>query len=112
MHLFLGYHEVPEGMLYDFSQRGKSHIVGLLLAHGANPNPSRAPFLDTPFSSAVWQGSDRLACRLLDGGASPAVRAIGGQPPLMTAITLRRGSTVRRLLEHGANANAEIHGGF
>ena len=108
LHLFLGYRKVPEGMLFDFTQLGKSHIATLLLAHGANPNPSRAPFLATPFSSAVWCGSDELACRLLDAGASPAVRSIGGQPPLMTAITLRRGETVRRLLEHGANANAEI----
>ena len=108
MHLFLAYHEVPDGLLYDFSGGGKAHIAGLLLAHGANPNPTRAPFLDTPFSAAVMSGSDRLACRLLDGGASPEVRAIGGQPPLLTAIALRRGSTVRRLLEHGANANAEI----
>lgn len=108
LHLFLGYREVPEGMLFEFSQSGKSHVATLLLAHGANPNPSRAPHLGTPFSSAVWRGSDRLACRLLDSGASPAVRAIGGQPPLMMAIALGRGSTVRRLLEHGANANAEV----
>jgi hypothetical protein len=53
-------------------------------------------------------GSDRLACLLLDRGASPEVRAIGGQPPLVSAIALRRGSTVRRLLALGANANAEI----
>ncbi|MEP4077493.1 ankyrin repeat domain-containing protein [Haloferula sp.] len=108
LHLFLGYHQVPEGLLREFSRRGSNHIVGLLLAHGANPNPSQAPFLETPFSAAVMHSSDRLACLLLDGGASPAVRSIGGQPPLMTAIALRRGATVRRLLEHGANANAEI----
>ena len=108
LHLFLGYHEVPEGLLYDYCRRGKGHIASLLLAHGANPNPSRAPFLDTPFGSAVLRGDDRLACRILDSGASPEVNAIGGQPPLLSAIVLGRGGTVRRLLEHGANANAEI----
>ena len=108
MHLFLGYHEVPEGLLIEFCRRGRSHIAGLLLAHGANPNPSRAPFMETPFSAAVMGGSDRLACRILDAGASPEVKAIGGQPPLLTAIALRQGGTVRRLLEHGASANAPI----
>ena len=63
LHLFLGYREVPEGLLFEYCRRGKGHIAGLLLAHGANPNPSRAPFLDTPFSASVWGGSDRLACR-------------------------------------------------
>ncbi|MGB6223722.1 ankyrin repeat domain-containing protein [Haloferula sp.] len=108
LHLFLGYHEVPRGLLHEWIVKRRPHIVGILLAHGANPNPTRAPFLATPFSDAVLSGSDRMACRLLDWGASPEVPAIGGQPPLISAIVLRRGETVRRLLEQGANANAPM----
>ncbi|MFC7339122.1 ankyrin repeat domain-containing protein [Haloferula chungangensis] len=108
LHLFLAYREVPEGMLYEFSGVGKTHIASLLLAHGANPNPSRAPFLNTPFSHALWWGNERLACRLLDAGASPTVPSIGQQTPLVVAIALGRREVVRCLLERGANPNAEI----
>lgn len=108
LHLFLGYRPVPEGMLYQYCRPGKRHIAELLLAHGARPNPSRAPFLESPFSAALILGEDSLACRLLDAGASPVLHGSLGQQALPVAIVKRQLKTVTRLLEFGASPNAEL----
>ncbi|MCH7228304.1 ankyrin repeat domain-containing protein [Haloferula sp. A504] len=109
LHLFLGYTgEVPEGMLYDACRSNRVDLASLLLAHGANPNPSRAPFLDTPFTMAVASGSDALALRLLDAGAHPDLRGAQGVPPLLVAIARGRAGTVRALVERGVDVNKAI----
>ena len=108
LHLFLGYAPVPDGLLHESCVRGRTHVVSLLLAHGADPNPSRAPFLDTLLSRAVRDGSDGLARRLLDAGADPRCTGPGGIRPLHLALVRGRAATVRRLLEQGEAVNVPL----
>lgn len=108
LHCFLGYTGVPEGLLARACREGRTDLVSLLLAHGANPNPTHAPFLDTPFTLAVSEGSDRLAMTLLEAGAHPDMKGSLGVPPLLTAIARGRPATVRALIERGVDVNAPI----
>ena len=108
LHLFLGYAGVPDGLLYENCLRGREHVVSLLLAHGASPNPSRLPFLDSPFGRSVIDGSDGLSMRLLDAGADPGGLTVHGVSPLHVAIVRGRAETVARLLERGAPVNARL----
>ncbi len=108
LHLFLGYTGVPEGLLYDACRSGRGGLAALLLAHGANPNPPRAPFLDTPFTTAVSMGGDALAMRLLEAGAHPDLKGPSGVPPLLVAIARGRSETVRALVERGVDVNAPL----
>ena len=110
LNLFLGYTGVPDGMLYEHCRRGRNHVVGLLLAHGASVNPSRAPFLGTPFGRAIEEGGDAMALDLLGAGAHPRGLASMGAESLPLAIVSGRTETVRRLLEWGAPPNAELQG--
>lgn len=110
LHLFLGYTRVPEGLLFESCQQGKRHVVGLLIAHGAQVNPSRAPFLSTPHGYAVEHGSDQLSLDLLEAGANPEGLTASGADPLHVAIVCRRAETVRHLLELGVDPNAEVKG--
>ncbi|BCX47957.1 ankyrin repeat-containing protein [Haloferula helveola] len=108
LHLFLGYTGVPDGLLYENCRSGRTHIVSLLLAHGANPNPCRAPFLETPFTAAVSRCGDGLAMRLLAAGANPNLRGASGARPLHVAIARGRPASVRMLLGAGVNVNSPL----
>lgn len=105
LHLFLGYTRPPSDVLVSYCQGGGSHIASLLIGHGASINPSGAPFLDTPFTTAMEHGDDSLAAYLLDRGALPNVRGRHGEPPLHIALVRGQAATVRRLIEHGAPVN-------
>ena len=108
LHLFLGYSRVPEGLLLPYCRPGRSHIAGLLLAHGARLNPSHTPFLTTPFSTAMDEGMDELAAHLLDRGAHPHLRGRHGEPPLHLAIVRGQAATVQRLIQRGATVNTPL----
>lgn len=110
LHLFLGYAGVPEGLLHKYCGRGSHHIASLLVAHGARVNPTRAPFLATPYGRAVEEGGDALAVRLLNAGAHPLGMTSTGAEALHAAIVCRRPRTVRHLLEYGVDASAEVKG--
>lgn len=108
LHLFLGYTPVPDELLHEACLRGHRDLAALLLAHGANPNPGRAPFLDTPFHAAVVRGGDALALQLLEAGAHPDLRGAHRVPPLLTAIARGRPGTVKALVERGVDVNAPL----
>lgn len=110
LHLFLGYTAVPDGLLYENCRSGRHHLVSILLAHGASVNPTRAPFLGTPYGRAVEQGGDQMALSLLSAGAHPQGLTATGAEPLHLAIVCGRAQTVRHLLEQGASPNAEVRG--
>jgi len=110
LHLFLGYSRVPDGLLYENCRSGRLHIAGILIAHGASVNPTRAPFLSTPFGRAVETGGDSMALCLLEAGADPRGLTRVGAEPLHLAIVQGRVNTVRQLLDRGAAPNAEIEG--
>lgn len=109
LHLYFCYHPLPEGMLYEACRRGNRPLASLLIAHGANPNPSRAPFLDTPFSAALETGGDALASKLLEAGANPRGDGSHGVPPVYLAIAQGRPRVVEMLLEKsGIDVNAPL----
>ena len=91
--------------LYFACIRGNRGMADLLLACGISPNPSRAPWLDTPLGAAIRSGNDGLVTSLLVHGAQPFLRTGEGQAPLHLAIALRHPSMVASLLKNGASAN-------
>lgn len=109
LHLFLGYaRRVPDGLLSDACRLGHADLAALLLAHGADPNPSGTPFLDTPLSRAVSRDLESLARHLLAAGAHPRLRGAQGVPPLLVAIARGQPGTVRALAGQGVNINAPL----
>jgi ankyrin repeat protein len=92
--------------LYLASQSGDCGMVEILMASGITPNPSRAPWLDTPLGAAIRSRNVSLVQKLLSRGANPHQQTAEGQPPLHLAIALRQPEMVRLLLEHGVSANA------
>ncbi|WP_338288799.1 ankyrin repeat domain-containing protein [Luteolibacter sp. LG18] len=91
--------------LYLSCVTGNRSMARLLLAYGVSPNPSRAPWLDTPLGAAIRSGDDRLAILLLQRGAHPFLRPTEGQAPMNLAIALQRPGVVFTLLKMGANPN-------
>lgn len=92
--------------LYLACTAGDRGVASLLMAYGYSPNPSRAPWLDTPLGAAIRAGSDSLVATLLARGAHPFLPTGEGQSPLHLAITMRRPVVVSLLLAKGANPNA------
>lgn len=102
-------HGAPAGRaLWRACQRGDLAAARLLLDHGASPNPSNVPWLDTPLYAAIRGGHDRMVTLLLGRGASPATPGLEGQSALHLAVALGREQCLRELLRHGADPNAEV----
>ena len=91
--------------LYHACRAGDRDLAALLLAGGVPPNPSRAPWLDTPLCAAVRAGDDELVAHLLAKGAHPFLRGGEGQSPLVLAVALRRHDVLPRLFARGADPN-------
>ncbi|MFD0893074.1 ankyrin repeat domain-containing protein [Luteolibacter ambystomatis] len=91
--------------LYLTCATGNGSMARLLMACGVSPNPSHAPWLDTPLGAAIRSGDEGLVTSLLQRGANPFIRTAEGQLPLNLAIALRRPAVVAMLLKLGANPN-------
>jgi ankyrin repeat protein len=108
LHLFLCYGADGDALYYEASRRKMGHHVGLLLAHGGQPKPLPAPFLDTPLGLAIRHGDHQAVSLLLDRGTPPDQPVAEGQSPLHLAIVLGRSKIVKELLKRGVDANAPL----
>lgn len=119
--LLLRYHANPN--IYDNDGYGALHVAAdllnpemleLLLAAGANPNAQNSE-QSTPLHMALKSsqgeneesdGDDTLRCvnLLLDAGANPNILADDGYTPLHTAVFHDQISSIRSLLDRGANS--------
>lgn len=108
LHLFLSYGADGDSVYYVASRRKMGHHVGLLLAHGGQPKPLPAPFLDTPLGLAIRHGDHKSVALLLDRGVPPDQPVAEGQSPLHLAIVLGRSRIVKELLKRGVDANAPL----
>ena len=108
LHLFLCYGADGDALYYEASRRKLRHHVSLLLAHGGQPRPLPAPFLDTPLGLAIRHGDAKAATMLLDRGTPPDQPVAEGQSPLHLAIVLGRPGIVKELLKRGIDANAPL----
>jgi ankyrin repeat protein len=75
---------------------------------------ARSPDGFAPLHLACYFGHEEMAQLLLDGGADPDVvsRNAMSLRPLHSASASRALGIVRMLLEHGADVNAQQHGGW
>jgi ankyrin repeat protein len=83
---------------------GQLEATAVLLGHGAAPdvvaaNPSRV----RPLHSAAAGGHAAIVGLLLERGADPDARQLGGYVPLHASAALGDVVSVRLLLEHGAD---------
>lgn len=108
LHLFLCYGADGDRLYYEASRRKMGHHVGVLLAHGGQPKPLPAPWLDTPLGLAIRHGDHKAVAHLLDRGAPPDQPVAEGQSPLHLAIVLGRPKIVKELLKRGVDANAPL----
>jgi len=108
LHLFLCYGAEGDTLYYEASRRKMGHHVSLLLAHGGQPKPLPAPFLDTPLGLAIRHDDVKAARMLLERGTPPDQPVAEGQSPLHLAIVLGRSKIVRELLKRGVDANAPL----
>lgn len=106
--LFLDYGAPPGDSLYYACAARDAGLAKLLLACGVSPNPSRAPYLDTPLGAAIRNGQEDLVASLLAAGAHPGQRVGEGQTALHLAIALGRVKSVAALLDAGVNPNREF----
>lgn len=84
------------------SAEGRSDIVDLLIAGGANVmmlNPDG----NTALHYAAFRGHDAVAVRLLQAGADPNRQNLGGMTPLGLAANYNRKNVVRELVQAGAD---------
>lgn len=104
--LFLDY-GLPVGRaLEDACRRGDHQTASLLLASGASANITRAPWIHSPFSTALRSGHDQLASQLLQHGADFDAIMPEGQRALHVAIARGCHRTVSTMIERGADPNA------
>ena len=85
---------------------GARGMAEILMLAGVSPNPSRAPWLDTPLGAAIRSKNPSLVERLLERGANPHLPTAEGQLPIHLAIALRQPQMVEQFLARGASANA------
>lgn len=108
LHLLLGYRWPAGGELHRACREGRGEEAGLMLVHGAVPNPAGLPFADSALTAAIERGEERLARRLVRSGAWARVPGRRGQSALALAIAQGRGGLVRAMLEHGADPNLPL----
>lgn len=94
-----------DGILCEAVVKGDDELFDFLLAHGVDPNVSRArpPLLD-----AVRRGDERMAMALLAAGADPKVKGREGQSAFHMAMARDLTGTVTALLDRGAKVNEEF----
>jgi ankyrin repeat protein len=93
------------------AEKGHGPVVALLLKAGANPN-AEDEYTHTALAKAVNENRPQVVELLLQAGADPNLRLYGGDFALRWAAI--RGIDLRitkLLLAHGADVNADKHGG-
>ncbi|WP_411826646.1 ankyrin repeat domain-containing protein [Luteolibacter sp. AS25] len=108
LKLFLDYGHSSGKSIFYAASRNDRLTTSYLLDHGADPDFTLVPYLDTPLSAALKNGNDRLAALLLRNGAKPDINTPGNQRPLHLAIVTGNAEAVRELLAAGADPNAPI----
>ena len=95
------------------AKTGNVEKVQTLLKHGASLQVKDDKGL-SPLHHACWNGDDAMAKVLLKHGGPPLMRAKSGygSTPLHCAADRGHTSTVRMLLQAGANVNAKNDGGL
>ena len=98
--------------LHRAASYGRTGIVELLLAHGADPN-ARDKSQNTPLHSAVATSQIDAAAVLLQRGADPNAQDNYGNSPLIAALgSSEMVELTGLLLEHGANPLQENKAGM
>ena len=93
-------------------QAGQRGVIKMLLALGAStePNNSLQPGNSPgPLVLAAASGEDDVVQMLLNQGANVNQKSWGGDTALAAAIGAENYSTVRLLVEHGANIDAAVN---
>lgn len=91
---------------------GQRGVIKMLLALGAStePNNSLQPGNSPgPLVTAAGLGEDDVVQMLLNQGANVNQRSWGGDTPLVDAIVGENYSTVKLLIEHGANVSEALN---
>jgi ankyrin repeat protein len=79
---------------------GAGDFVGLLLAHGANPNAARTIDGLRPLHLAAFHGSDEIVKRLIAAGADVHAKGVAGETAITLARSCQHASTVEILRKH------------
>ena len=91
--------------LYRAVERGQVAIAQLLLAAGAEVNPSAASG-GPPLAAACAHGTPEMVALLLAAGADPEARDLSGELPLYSAAREGNEAVVHHLLERGVPVDA------
>ena len=100
--------------LHTAARKGRTSIIPLLLANGADVNASDTVLGDTPLHYAVWTKMDSkrqlaTAKLLIEAGADVNKQNSSGETPLFLASTPE---AARFLIAHGAEVNVRDEGGM
>ena len=93
-------------------QAGQRGVIKMLLALGASTEPDNSLQPGNspgPLVMAAGLGEDDVVQMLLNQGANVNQRSWGGDTPLVDAIVGENYSTVKLLIEHGANVNEALN---
>ena len=94
-----------KGVLAQAASKGATNIVGMLLAHGADPN-----LIAT--KAALACARDQIALMLIQHGAGVISHAASFGELLRLASRHGCDTVVRTLLDNGADANAQVPGAY
>ena len=98
--------------LHRAASYGRTEVVKLLLAHGADPN-ARDKSQNTPLHSAIATSQLEVVAVLLQRGADPNAQDNYGNPPLCTALgSSKMMELTGLLLGHAANPLLENKAGM
>jgi ankyrin repeat protein len=100
------YRELPPLLMA--ARLGYGPLLGLLLKHGANPNPQNS----WPLHVAIFDNRIGMVRFLLAHGADADRKDSEGQTPLLYAMLQRKDEIVDVLLLYDVDPNAECHYGL
>ena len=107
--LDLGADATEPGLLWRAADAGNSQVIALLLAAGADVNPSSRG--SSPLHAAARRGGPGAIATLLAGGAELDARDSRGMTPLHEAVEAKAPASVIALIEAGANVHAVFQDG-
>ncbi|KAJ0410094.1 hypothetical protein ATCC90586_004944 [Pythium insidiosum] len=94
------------GLLLLAADQDNADMITTLLAHGADPNDTRADDHSTALHLAVEWNNTAVLRQLLDAGADVDAAASSGETPLHTAVLHGHLEAVEALLDVGADMTA------
>lgn len=109
----LGVHQQDPSPLFLACQYGHTHIVEILLKHGASPNGRHdvERINRSPLMVACRLGYDKIAQLLLDRGAEPNQENAAYSTAIHIATTFNRPACIHWLAQYGADLNRPDHAG-